>query len=110
MRSWAKVEPGVRHLEETLGVPAVVLRLLRVDGSDGVRGGRVTYHSESLQPPGDLASCDVVDADLPLRLPWARASGVREPLGWACGPRRYAGGWLSSAWSCRCLAVSCRKG
>ena len=42
---WAKVEPVVTHLEETLGVPVVVLRLLTVHGSDGARGGHVTYHA-----------------------------------------------------------------
>jgi hypothetical protein len=32
---WAEVEPVVTHLEGTMGVPAVVLRLLTVEGSDG---------------------------------------------------------------------------
>jgi hypothetical protein len=47
----AEVEPVVAHLEETLGVPVAALRLLTVDGSDGARGGRVTYHVEALRPP-----------------------------------------------------------
>jgi hypothetical protein len=80
---WAEVEPVVTHLEETLGVPVVVLRLLAVEGSDGARDGHVTYHAEALQPPGNLAPCDFVDDDHPLRLPWARASGVRELFRWA---------------------------
>jgi hypothetical protein len=80
---WAEVEPVVAHLEETLGVPVVVLRLLTVEGSDGGRDGHVTYHVEALQPPGNLTACDFVDDDHPLRLPWARASGVRELFGWA---------------------------
>ncbi len=80
---WAEVESVVTHLEETLGVPAVVLRLLAVEGSDGARDGHVTYHAEALQPPGDLAPCDFADDDHPLRLPWARASGVRELFRWA---------------------------
>jgi Ser/Thr protein kinase RdoA (MazF antagonist) len=80
---WAQVEPVVRHLEETLGVPLVVLRLLNVKGSDGARDGHVTYHAEALQPPGDLLACDFADDDHPLRMPWARASGVRDLLGWA---------------------------
>jgi hypothetical protein len=80
---WAEVEPVVSHLEETLGVPAVVLRLLTVEGSDGARDGHVTYHAEALQPPGDLVPCDFTDDDHQLRMPWARASGVRELLGWA---------------------------
>ena len=80
---WAEVEPVVAHLEETLGVPVVVLRLLTVEGSDGARDGHVTYHVQALQSPGDLAACDFVDGDHPLRLPWARASGVQELFGWA---------------------------
>ena len=80
---WAEVEPVVSHLEGRLGGPAVVLRLLNVEDSDGARDGRVTYHVEALQPPGSLLPCDFADDDHPLRMPWARASGVRELLGWA---------------------------
>jgi hypothetical protein len=80
---WAEVEPVVAHLEETLGVPVVVLRLLTVEGSDGARDGYVAYHVEALQSPGNLPACDFVDDDHPLRLPWARASGVRELFSWA---------------------------
>jgi hypothetical protein len=80
---WAEVEPVVTHLEETLGVPAVVLRLLTVEGSDGARDGHVTYHAEALEPPGDLPPCDFTDDDHPLRQPWARAAGVRELFEWA---------------------------
>jgi hypothetical protein len=80
---WAEVESVVTHLEKTLGVPAVVLRLLTVEGSEGARDGHVTYHAEALQPPGDLTPCDFTDDEHPLRLPWARASGVRELFRWA---------------------------
>ena len=82
---WAEVESVVTHLEQMLGAPAVVLRLLAVEGSDGARDGHVTYHAEALQPPGDLAPCDFADDDHPLRMPWARASGVQELLRWALG-------------------------
>ena len=80
---WAQVEPVVAHLEETLGVPVVVLRLLAVEGSAGARDGHVTYHAEALKPPGDLPASDFTDDDHPLRQPWARLPGVRELLGWA---------------------------
>ena len=80
---WAEVEPVVAHLEETLSVPVVVLRLLTVEGSDGGRDGHVTYHVEALRPPADLTGCDFVDDDHPLRLPWARLSGIRELFAWA---------------------------
>ena len=82
---WAQVEPVVAHLERTTGVPVVVLRLLTVEGSDGARDGHVTYHAEALEPPGRLTPCDFADDDQPLRLPWARPSGVRELLQWAAG-------------------------
>jgi hypothetical protein len=80
---WAEVEPVVGHLEQTLGGPAVVLRLLAVEGSDGARDGHVTYHAEALRPPRDLAPGDFADDDHPLRMPWARASGIEELFGWA---------------------------
>jgi hypothetical protein len=83
---WAEVEPVVTHLEETLGVPVVVLRLLAVEGSDGARDGHVRYHAEALlEPPGSLPRCDFTDEDHPLRHPWARASGVQDLVRWASG-------------------------
>jgi hypothetical protein len=80
---WAEVEPVVAHLEATLGVPVVVLRLLTVEGADGARDGHVTYHVEALRPPRNLTGCVVQDEDHPLRMPWARASGITELLRWA---------------------------
>jgi hypothetical protein len=80
---WAQVEPVVTHLEDTLGVPVVVLRLLTVDGADGARDGHVTYHAEALEPPGPLTPCDFAVDDHPLRQPWARAAGLRELFQWA---------------------------
>ena len=80
---WAEVEPVTAHLEQVLGVPVVVLRLLDVQGGDGARGGHVTYHVEALQPPPGLPACDFAVTDHPLRMPWARASGVRGLLAWA---------------------------
>jgi hypothetical protein len=80
---WAEVEPVVAYLEETLGVPVIVLRLLTVDGGDGGRDGHVTYHAEALQPFRAATACEFTEDDHPLRMPWARASGVRELLAWA---------------------------
>jgi Ser/Thr protein kinase RdoA (MazF antagonist) len=67
------------------------LRLLAVEGADGARDGQVTYHVEALQSPGDLGPCDFVDDDQPLRMPWARASGVRELFEWAARQVELAG-------------------
>ena len=80
---WAEVEPVVAHLEKTLSVPVVVLRLLTIEGSDGARDGHVTYHVAALQQPGNLAARDFVNADHPLRMPWAQTSGIRELITWA---------------------------
>jgi Phosphotransferase enzyme family len=80
---WAQVEPVAAHLEQALGVRVVVLRLLTVDGADGSRDGHVTYHVEALAPPPALTPCEWADDGHPLRLPWARASGVRDLLDWA---------------------------
>jgi Ser/Thr protein kinase RdoA (MazF antagonist) len=80
---WAEVAPVVAHAEKTLSVPAVVLRLLTVEGSDGARDGHVTYHVEALRQPTNLTACDFTDDDHPLRMPWARLSGIRELLEWA---------------------------
>jgi hypothetical protein len=80
---WAEVEPVVAHLEETLGVPVIVLRLLSVEGGDGARDGHVTYHVAARQPPPQLPACEFVENDHPLRMPWARTSGVRELFAWA---------------------------
>src|SRR5262245_3968279 len=48
---WAEVEPVAAHLGRALGVPVLVVRLLRVEGGSGARGGHVTYHVEALHPP-----------------------------------------------------------
>jgi hypothetical protein len=80
---WAEVEPVVAHVEEMLRVPVVVLRLLSVEGSDGARDGHVTYHVEALEPSAKLNACEFLSDDHPLRLPWARASGIRDLFDWA---------------------------
>jgi hypothetical protein len=100
---WSEVEPVVAHLREVLGVPVIVLRLLRVDGGDGSRDGHVTYHAAALSrpAPGLLAAGP---AELPapawpeeltgpeeLRSPWARLEGVQEILGWASATLAAAG-------------------
>jgi hypothetical protein len=80
---WAEVAPVVAQLRVVLGVPAYVVRLLRVDGADGMRDGHVTYHVEA---PGTAVSLPAaamfVGAD-PLRARWATAAGLRELFDWA---------------------------
>lgn len=88
---WSEVEPVVGRLEELLGVPVLILRLLDVEAGAGGRDGHVTYHVEALgrpatglldQRPVDMALLDGGEA---LRSPWARADGLRELLDWAAG-------------------------
>ena len=112
---WAEVEPVASHLEEMLGTEVVVLRLLDVQGSDGARDGHVTYHVEAASRPAtDLAPHDFRADDHPLRLPWARLSGIDDLLTWAAGhvdltgrPRQArAGGGRSARRPGRCRAES----
>jgi hypothetical protein len=85
---WADVGPVVALLRERLGVPVVVLRLLRVEGGDGARDGHVTYHVEAATPPArDLTGPPPEYAGLVapqrFRVRWATTAGLRELLGWA---------------------------
>lgn len=79
---WAEVETVTTHLGEVLGVPAYVLRLVRVEGGAVPRGGHVTYHVEA---PGTTASLPPAPplADDPLRACFATAGGLRELFAWA---------------------------
>ncbi|GAA4872516.1 aminoglycoside phosphotransferase family protein [Kitasatospora terrestris] len=83
---WAEAACVVDGLTDRIGVPAVVLRLLSVDGGEGGRGGLVRYHVEALERPAaelEPAPVDGELADHPLRLPWATADGLRAALDWA---------------------------
>jgi hypothetical protein len=80
---WAEVEPVVDRLRELLGVPAYVLRLLRVDGGNGARDGHVTYHVEAPGTTARLPAAALVTYDEPLRSAWATAAGLGELFDWA---------------------------
>jgi len=94
---WAEAGPVVAHLTAVLGVPALVLRLLTVEGGEGARDGHVTYHVAALAPPpvGILTERSGPHVGLlapePLRSPWARLAGIREYLDWACDTLAAAG-------------------
>jgi Ser/Thr protein kinase RdoA (MazF antagonist) len=106
---WAEAEPVADRLREVLGVPVIVLRLLRVDGGDGSRDGHVTYHVAALSRPApgllpapQAASTEALAAGLAearveldgadeLRSPWARLDGVLELVGWASDALAAAG-------------------
>jgi len=87
---WAEAGPVVAHLTTVLGVPALVLRLLTVEGGEGARDGHVTYHAAVLAPPPADIFTGRPDPHLsclftpePLRSPWACLAGIREYLDWA---------------------------
>jgi hypothetical protein len=80
---WSEVEPVVDHLRGVLGVPAYVLRLLAVDGGEGMRGGHVTYHVEAPGTTVSLPAAALIPSEDPLRAHWATAAGLRELFDWA---------------------------
>ncbi len=80
---WAEVEPVVAHLRAVLGVPAYVLRLLRVEGGGDARDGHVTYHVEAPGTTAVLPPAPPLDDHDPLRARWASPTGLRELFAWA---------------------------
>ncbi|MFD3456725.1 phosphotransferase family protein [Streptomyces sp. NPDC058691] len=92
-RWWSDVTEIVAHLEALLGVPVVVLRLLRAHGGDGGRDGSVTYHAEALRRPRDGAlredaagaGTDGLLGPAALRVDWATPEGLWSALTWAFG-------------------------
>ena len=94
---WSEVEPVVARLHQALGVPVLVLRLLRVEGGEGGRDGHVTYHVAALSRPAPgllaLRSADQAALAGPedLRSPWARVEGIGEVLSWAADTLGAAG-------------------
>jgi phosphotransferase family enzyme len=87
---WADVEPVSAHLDELLGAPTAVLRLLRVAGAPDGRTGVATYHVEALGPvdPGRLdptgpTDWSVVTRAQARRMPWAEPGGPQQLVDWA---------------------------
>jgi Phosphotransferase enzyme family len=87
---WSYAEAITNHLDEVLGVPTALVRLV---GSDRERmgngGGHVIYHAEALTTPKAILDGErpedwaAILRDHPLRAPWARPSGPVELLDWA---------------------------
>jgi hypothetical protein len=87
---WQEVEGITRHLDELLGVPTMVLRLLHADEAVIGRGGRAVYHVQALGEPraGVLDETpyddwDAVLAPHPLRATWAEVDGPSRLIAWA---------------------------
>lgn len=84
-RDWNHVEPVNEVLEELLGVPTHVLRLVSVQGGEPPWGGQVTYHVEALGEPdrSRLHPAAEPEPDAEHRLPYARPGGPAELVAWA---------------------------
>ncbi|HUQ55945.1 phosphotransferase, partial [Lentzea sp.] len=84
-RWWPEAEPVNRALEQLLGVPTSVLRLVGAEGGERSAGGLVTYHVEAHGEPDrtKLHPADEPRADAEFRLPWARPGGPAELVAWA---------------------------
>ncbi|MGW6934800.1 phosphotransferase [Lentzea sp. NPDC054927] len=84
-RWWADAEPVNQALEQLLGVPTSVLRLVSVEGGHAPGGGLVTYHVEAHGEPDrtHLQPAAEPEPDAPRRLPWARLGGPAELVAWA---------------------------
>ena len=83
---WAQVEEVTAHLDEALGVPTSVLRLIEGTGT-GTRDGIATYQVEAYGTPNPAALEKNGEhhefPDTPLRLPWAKPGGPTELIAWA---------------------------
>ncbi|MGW7680423.1 phosphotransferase [Kribbella sp. NPDC054772] len=87
---WSEVEAVTHHLDDLLGVPTVVLRLVHADDALRGRGGHVVYHVQALAEPrsGVLDATaspewDSVVAPDPLRAAWAEVDGPSRLIDWA---------------------------
>lgn len=86
-RFWAEVDGVTEHLDQVLGVPTSVLRLVEAVG-DYTSLGTATYQVEAYGTPNPAAL--VAEPahsfpDTPLRLPWAKPGGPAELVAWAEG-------------------------
>lgn len=114
---WQEVEGLTRHLDELLGVPTVVLRLVHADEAVIGRGGRVIYHVQALGLPraGVLDETpydewDAIVAPHPLRATWAEVDGPTRLIDWAqsiIGPLDPV---QVKSWNLSCLIHLRRKG
>ncbi|MET9224996.1 phosphotransferase [Lentzea sp. NPDC003310] len=82
---WYHVEPVNEALEQLLGVPTHVLRMISAEGGEMPCGGLVTYHVEALGEPDrtKLHPADEPEADAPHRAPFARRGGPSDLVAWA---------------------------
>lgn len=82
---WNQVSQVNEALEQLLGVPTSVLRLVGVENGRTPAGGLVTYHVEAHGEPDrtHLRPAEEPRADAEHRQSWARPGGPAELVGWA---------------------------
>lgn len=82
---WPEAAPVVDAARDVHGVEVVILRLLKGEPDRAPAGGAVAYLAQvASRPAAPLADwVDEVDAEEPLRLPWARPGGPDADLAWA---------------------------
>ena len=82
---WSDAEPVNQALEQLLGVPTSVLRLISVENGNPTNGGLATYHVEAHGEPDrtHLHPAEEPEPDAPHRMPWARLGGPAELVAWA---------------------------
>jgi len=107
---WSEVEATTRYLDEVLGVPTFVLRLVHADNAELGRGGRVVFHVQAAAEPlaGVLDQTPRADwPDIvkphPLRATWAEVDGPQRLVDWATdivGPGRRT---QYKTWNLSCL-------
>ncbi|MDX6279969.1 MAG: hypothetical protein QOH03_1040 [Kribbellaceae bacterium] len=89
---WSEVAATTRYLDELLGVPTFVLRLVHADNAETGNGGRVVFHVQAAGEPraGVLDPTPHPDwteiiAPQPLRATWAEVDGPQRLVDWATG-------------------------
>ncbi|RZU16065.1 phosphotransferase family enzyme [Kribbella rubisoli] len=107
---WSEVEAITRHLDELLGVPTFVLRLVHADEAVIGRGGRVVYHVEAMGEPRPgvldetpLPDWDSIIAAQPLRSTWAEAGGPARLIAWAADVVGPVDAVQVKTWNLSCL-------
>ncbi|GAA1613658.1 hypothetical protein GCM10009789_79790 [Kribbella sancticallisti] len=99
-----------RHLDEVLGVPTFVLRLVRTDSTETMRGGRVVYHVQAaaepragvLDPTPDARWAEVIKPH-PLRSSWAEVDGPQRLVDWSSGIVGHGTPTQVKTWNLSCL-------
>ncbi|WP_020390562.1 hypothetical protein [Kribbella catacumbae] len=107
---WSEVEATTRHLDDVLGVPTFVLRLVHADNAELGRGGRVVFHVQAATGPrpGVLDPTprpdwpDIIKPH-PLRSTWAEVDGPQRLVDWATGIVGPARPTQYKTWNLSCL-------